>query len=376
MFVHADGKGIDAGGVLESLIDNFPDMVHSVDEHGNIVYANTTATQMLGYARDALLGMNIRQLYPPEILDAVEQGFREVKKTGSKRVESLFMARDGTRIPVEIRTIALWNEQRAFAQTFSISRDLRKLKEMQAGLIHAERLAAIGELAAGAAHDLNNPLTAVIFAATMMKKFADQPDLPADELRKHASNYSETISGAANTMKHLTTRLRDFARGVKDQHAPVDLFDPIHDAIFILDHRIRTAGVRVSCTFAKAKHWTLGDHNQIEQIFLNLISNACDAMAEAPVRQLTVEVAPHAVNDKAYWRCSVQDTGEGIPEDRLDHVFKTFFTTKPRGKGTGLGLSIARSIVNEHGGDILLASEYGKGTTFSVLLPVLAAATA
>lgn len=376
MFVHADGKGIDAGGVLDSLIDNFPDMVHSVDEHGNIVYANTTATQMLGYNRDALLGMNIRQLYPPEILDAVEQGFREVKKTGSKRVESLFMARDGTRIPVEIRTIALWNEQRAFAQTFSISRDLRKLKEMQEGLIHAERLAAIGELAAGAAHDLNNPLTAVIFAATMLKKLSDKPDLTAEELRKHALQYSETIGGAATTMKHLTTRLRDFARGVKDQHAPVDLFDPVHDALFILEHRIRTAEVRVSCTFAKARHWTLGDHNQIEQIFLNLVSNACDAMSQSSVRELTVDVAPHAVDDKAFWRCSVRDTGEGIPPERQGDVFKTFFTTKPRGKGTGLGLSIARSIVAEHGGDILLESECGRGTTFSVLLPALAAATA
>lgn len=369
--VKTDGKENETLRIFDSLIDNFPDMVHSVNERGDIVYFNRAATALLGYAERELRGMNIRQLYPPEILEAVEKGFREVKETGEKRVESLFMAKDGTRIPVELRTLAIRDEHGSFSQTFTVSRDLRSLKEMQESLIHAGRLAAIGELAAGVVHDLNNPLTAVILASTVMKKMADSPDVPPEQVREQASLYCETISESASTMEHLTTRLRDFARGVKEQHAPVDLFDPIHDALFILNHRIRHAGVQVRSATVKGKSWILGDRNQIQQIFLNLFANACDAMAQRDTRELSVSVCPETLDGKACWCCAVSDTGEGIPREIQDRVFKSFFTTKPRGKGTGLGLSIARSIAAEHNGEIRLASECGKGTTFRVLLPSL-----
>lgn len=369
MIVKTEGREKETLKLFDALIDTFPDMIHSVDSQGNIVYFNRTATQLLGYAEDELRAMNIRQLYPPEIQEAVEKGFREVKETGEKRVESLFMAKDGTRIPVELRTLVLRDANGVFSQTFTVSRDLRALKEMQDSLIHAGRLAAIGELAAGVVHDLNNPLTAVILASTLMKKMASDPELPPAEMRQQADLYCDTISESAATMEHLTTRLRDFARGVKEQHAPVDLFDPIHDALFILAHRLRHANIQVKCSVIKGKSWTLGDRNQLQQIFLNLFANACDAMALREVRDLAVSVTPEAKAGKAYWCCAVSDTGEGIPRELQDRVFKSFFTTKPRGKGTGLGLSIARSIVAEHGGEIRLASESGQGTTFRVLLP-------
>lgn len=361
----------DTAAAFTSLIDQFPDMIHSLDRNGNIVYVNRAASLLLGYTEAELRGMNIKSLYPPEILEAVEKGFREVQQTGDKRVESFFLAKDNTRIPVEIRTLVIRDDQNAFARTFSISRDLRKMKEMQESLVHTGRLAAIGELAAGVVHDLNNPLMAVDVAATMLKRLAEKNDLAVEELRRHASTYGERIAGCAAAMKHLTTRLRDFSRGVKEQHKPVDLFDPIRDALLILDHRIRTANVTVDCPVVKAKHWIKGDRNQIEQIFLNLCSNACDAMAQAARKELRLSVDAHTVNGTAYWRCTVCDTGEGIPSEKIDAVFKAFFTTKPRGKGTGLGLSISRTIAVEHNGEIQLASEVGVGTTFSILLPVL-----
>lgn len=371
MFVKLDGTPFDTAGLFDSLIENFPDMIHSVDESGSIVYFNRTATQLLGYTESELRLMNIRQLYPPEIIEAVEKGFSEVKQSGEKHVESLFMAKDGTRIPVELRTLVIRDESGRFAQTFTVSRDLRKLKEMQEHLIHTGRLAAIGELAAGVVHDLNNPLTAVILASSIMKKVADSPNIPPQELREQTSLYCETIGESASTMENLTTRLRDFSRGVKEQHSPVDLFDPIHDAIFILAHKVRSNNIQVRCPLIKAKHWVLGDRNQIQQVFLNLFANACDAMAQSTLRELTVDIRADAIDDKPFWHCEVRDTGEGIQQELQEKVFKSFFTTKPRGKGTGLGLSIARSILKEHNGDIRLASERGKGTTFSVLLPSL-----
>ncbi len=374
MFAKTDGKAFETVKIFDALIDNFPDMIHSVDERGDIVYVNRTASLLLGYTENELLGMNIRQLYPPEILDAVEKGFREVKATGEKRVESIFMTKDGTRIPVELRTLVIRDAQGAFSQTFTVSRDLRALKEMQENLIHAGRLAAIGEMAAGVVHDLNNPLTAVILASTVLKKVVEKPDTTPEHLREQAQAFCDTINESAATMEALTTRLRDFSRGVKEQHTLVDLFDPINDALFILAHRLRHANVTVNNPVVKSKHWVLGDRNQIQQVFLNLFANACDAMSKSDRRELGVTVDSCTKDGTVYWRCSVSDTGEGIPEEIRDRVFRSFFTTKPRGKGTGLGLSITRAILKEHSGEIELSSVVNEGTTFSVLLPSLSAA--
>ena len=170
-------------------------------------------------------------------------------------------------------------------------------------------------------------------------------------------------------MNAITTRLRDFARGVKEQHQPVDLFEPIHDALFIMDHRLRHANIMVSQKIAMNHHWIVGDRNQMVQVFLNLFSNACDAMDTCETRVLTVEVSPVIQGGVPYCCCTVKDTGTGISKANQERVFASFFTTKPRGKGTGLGLSIVSTIIREHGGTIRLESEEGKGTTFLILLP-------
>jgi len=369
MFAASDDKSIDPSGLFSALMDNFPDMIHSVDDQGNIIFFNRMALSLLGYEEHQLSGMNIRQLYAPEVLEAVEKGFLELKQTGEKRVESLFIARDGTRIPVEQRTLALCDEKGSFVQTFTVSRDIRKLKEMQDGMLHAGRLAAIGELAAGVVHDINNPLTAVALANTVLQQLIDGRVSMPDDLRAQADELFAMIKESTDTIENIASRLRDFSRGVKDQHMPVDLFDPIHDALFILGHRIKTGRINVLCPVVKAKYWVFGDHNQIEQVFLNLFANACDAMAQSETRELNVDIMPEVREGRAFLCCTVRDTGEGIKEEDKGRVFNAFHTTKPRGKGTGLGLSIARSILTEHGGEITLQSERGKGTVFSVVLP-------
>lgn len=367
MKTKAESSPSDVQRKFDALIEHFPDMIHSVDGSGRLVYVNAMASQLLGFGREELLAMNIRQLYPPEILEAVERGFQEVKQGGDKTVESLLMAKDGTRIPVELRTLALQDATGSFAKTFTVSRDLRPLKEMQQNLIHAGRLAAIGELAAGVVHDLNNPLTAVIMASAVMRQTLQAEGI--SDLPDQVMLYCETIDQSAETMKNLTTRLRDFARGVKEQHAPVDLFDPLRDALFILTHRLRNGRIAVRCPVVKAAHWVLGDRNQIEQVFLNLLANACDAMEARPVRELEIDVQPLHQGGRSFWCCSVSDTGAGIPQEVQDQVFKAFFTTKPRGKGTGLGLSITRSILKEHNATVQLESVPDRGTTFRLVFP-------
>ncbi|MDX9867407.1 MAG: ATP-binding protein [Kiritimatiellia bacterium] len=372
MFLKREGKPVNTPNLFNDLLDFFPDMIHSVDDKGQIISFNRTALDLLGYTAEEFAGLHFRRFYAPEVLEAVEKGFVEVKQTGEKSVETLFVAKDGTRIPVEQRTVVICDEQGGFVQTFTISRDIRKLKEMQEGMLHAGRLAAIGELAAGVVHDINNPLTAASLANSMLQQWVEQQTALSEGVREQASELSIMIREATDTIEKIVARLRDFSRGVKEQHVPVDLFVPINDALFILGHKIKAVGVTVTCPIVKARFWTFGDPNQLEQVFLNLFANACDAMAQRDTRQLTVEISRASAEGRVFLTCAVRDTGEGIRPEDTEKIFNAFHTTKPRGKGTGLGLSIARSILAEHGGEIAVQSEPGVGTVFTIRLPAYA----
>jgi histidine kinase len=357
--------------IFEILLDSFPDMIHSVDRDGNIVYANQTASTLLGYTNEELLTMNIRQIYAPEILPAMERGFKELKKKGDKRVESMLRAKDDSRIPVEIRSFSIYDDQGRFIRTFSILRDIRPMKELQNSLVHAGRLAAIGETASGVAHDINNPLTVILLSTEMAAHELDAGKLQDPESVQRLKSCTAGIRKAASSIEKLSNHLRNFSRGMKEKHETVDLFDPLTDALFILSNKLIRNGIQVNSSVVKATHFVHGCPNQIEQVFVNLISNACDAMENRPERRLNIAIARVDHAGAPAWKCDVTDTGSGVPEHLREEIFQSFFTTKEKGKGTGLGLSISVSIVKDHGGEIRLQSKEGEGSTFSVILPVL-----
>jgi PAS domain S-box-containing protein len=355
--------------ILPVLLEKFPDMIHSVDTNGQIVYANQTATRLLGYSMTELLSMNIRQIYADEILPAVERGFKELKEAGTKNVESLLKTKDGTRIPVEIRSLSIYDDTGRFIRTFSISRDIRDLKELQNQVVHTSRLAAIGETASGVAHDINNPLTIILLSNEMLQRSITTSKELSEPTRQPLLRCTADVQKAGDRIQRLSSHLRNFSRGIVEKHETVDLFDVLSDALFMLGSKITQARVRTINQTVKGRYFVHGMPNQIEQVFVNLIANACDAMENCPTRTLTIEILTKREFDKDCWKCTVSDTGTGIAPEHMDEVFQSFFTTKPKGKGTGLGLSISQSIISDHKGKITVQSEVGKGTTFSVILP-------
>jgi len=361
--------------IFEILLDHFPDMIHSVDDEGNILYTNRTAESLLGYTREELWSMNIRQLYAADMLDAVQKGFSELKQSGEKTVESVLRDRRGARIPVEIRSFSIYDDDGRFLRTFSIVRDLRRIKELQQGLVHAGRLAAIGEMASGVAHDINNPLTVIMLSNEMVRKELGRVDLPPAN-KKRAGKFVADVHKAAGSIRKLVEHLRNFSRGVAEKPERIDLAGTVADALFITHSRIQSAGVEVRREIAEGRFFVRGAPNRLEQVFVNLIANACDAMAGSTVRTLTISIAPVPGEEVACWKCDVSDTGGGIPAELVESVFESFFTTKQKGKGTGLGLSICRGIIHDHKGRIEVGSERGAGTTFSVYLPREAGETA
>ena len=361
-----DNQVICDADIFQTIIDNFPDIIHSIDSEGRIVFANNKAEHLLGYALDELLTMNIRDLYADEIREALEEGFADLKKTGDATVESVLKHRDGSGIPVEIRSFGIYDDQGQFIRTFSILRDIRKIKALQADLVHAGRLAAIGELSSGIAHDINNPLAVILLAA-------DETSMLLEDLNQGVGTPAgvqesvEIIKKAAGSIHRLVSHLRRFSRGMAEKKELIDLGQSIRDAAFITQSRVKRCGVELAFDLPLGRFFTRGCANHIEQVFANLFTNACDAMEDGEQRVLSVSISPDA--RAGFWRCDVSDTGHGIPSDLRENIFRSFFTTKAVDKGTGLGLSIVRGIVEDHGGQIELTSREGCGTTFSVLLP-------
>lgn len=367
--MRVDNKDITDAQIFEILLDNFPDIIHSVDEKGRIIFTNRKAESLLGYTREELLSMTVRQIYADEILQSLDKGFSQLKKSGDFAVESMLKAKDGTRIPVEIRSFSIYDDNGLFLRTFSILRDIRPIKELQNSLVHAGRLAAVGEMAAGVAHDINNPLTVIMLTSEMLARELKREEVP-DPVKHHAKCASlvADTKRASQSIEKLVLHLRNFSRGVAEKREVVDIHSTITDSLFITKNKTTGSQVVAESLVQKGLHFTEGCPNQLEQVFVNLIANACDAMAGLPTRKLTIGVSEFKRDDKEYWKCDVSDTGSGIPPHLLNDIFAAFFTTKEKGKGTGLGLSISRGIIKEHSGDILVTSEPGKGTTFSVLL--------
>lgn len=356
--------------IFERLLDNFPDMIHSVDDEGNVVYTNRTAETLLGYTRKELVAMNIRQIYADEVLKDLERGFSDLKERGDTTIpESLLKAKDGTTIPVEIRSFSIYDDEGNFLRTFSIMRDLREIKELQQTLIHASRLAAIGELSSGVAHDINNPLTVIMLSNEMILKELSRADKPGDKPADRVKSFAQDIQKASHSIRKLADHLRNFSRGMVEKYEPVDIYDSIADSLFITKNKVLSSRVEVINDIKKREHFVSGCANQMEQVFVNLISNACDAMVDMSTRKLTLSIDHCRRDDTDYWKCDFADTGEGIPDEIRENIFQSFFTTKEKGKGTGLGLSISRAIIKDHKGNVDVTSEAGKGTTFSIYLP-------
>lgn len=358
--------------MFELLLDGFPDIIQSVDADGTIVYANRRAAHLLGYAPAELLGKNVTEIYAPEVLDKVRHGFAKLKTSGNLTVnESLLVDRAGNRIPVEIRSFAVYDEAGQFLRTFSILRDIRDIKELQNSLIHAGRLAAIGELAACVAHDINNPLSVIKLYLDMLKhELRDIAGIPASASDLFADGIA-SIAKASERIERLANHLREFSRTRENQSELVNLHQTLSDALFMVTGKINENNLTVVKELPDAAPYVLGDASQLEQVFMNLLSNACDATKGHPAPELHISIA--AVTGGArhnHWAIKIRDNGAGIPPGVHDQIFTPFFTTKPKGQGTGLGLSISRHIVRRHRGEIHAASEPGQGATFTVFLPI------
>jgi signal transduction histidine kinase len=239
-----------------------------------------------------------------------------------------------------------------------ITRDITEQKKQNERLMSTDRLASLGELAAGTAHEFNNPLTSVIGLSELLM----QRELP-DDIREDMKLINNEAQRAANVARNL------LAFGGK--HAPAKQPDQINsiieDVLELRAYEHKVKNIDVEKHLAPNLPKIMADYFQMQQVFMNIIINAEYFMTEAHGRG-TLTITTKKQNDTV--RISIADDGPGIPQENLNRIFDPFFTTKEAGKGTGLGLSICHSIVSEHGGQIYVSSQLGKGTTIFIDLPI------
>ena len=241
-----------------------------------------------------------------------------------------------------------------------INQMIRELESREAVLIQSHKIRAIGTLTAGVAHELNNPINNITITAHML---LEDYDHLSDEERKEMVR---DVVNEAGRSKAIISDLLDFARESGTQLEPLDLPELLRETIHLASNQIRLSGINIELQSRGHLPRIHGDRQQLRQAFLNLILNAVDASSKGGKIQVLLVPA----DEPGYVAVKMIDFGSGIPEHTLDSIFDPFFTTKTSGKGTGLGLSVSQGIVAKHGGRILASSVQGKGSTFTVTLPV------
>jgi len=232
------------------------------------------------------------------------------------------------------------------------------LKETRARLLQSEKLSAVGEFIAGVAHELNNPLTVMVGYAQLLEE-SDLEEEYKQEVRQMAES--------ADRCHKVVQNLLSFARQRPPEWTQVNLHDLLDATLNFLKYELRTSNVESERRYAADLPCVMADPHQLQQIFLNITNNARQAMEEEGIKG-TISI--HTTYTDAFVQVEIRDTGPGIPEENREKIFDPFFTTKEQGKGTGLGLSVSYGIIKEHGGEIVVESKTGVGTTFRIQIPV------
>ncbi len=346
------------------VLNSMNDAVSIIDVNDfKIVGLNSIFLKQLGLKEKEVIGKTCYEIThhrsapcaPPDdicpLLDTVTTGKHSV-------AEHVHQGADGKKIDVEVSTSPVKDENGKVIQVVHIARDITERKRMEEQLIVTDRLASVGELASGIAHELNNPLTAVIgFAQLLMDRDV------ADDIKKDLEVVNSEAQRAAQVVRGLLT----FARKHPPAKQMVNINSIIDKVLELRAYEQRVSNIQVNTQLAPDLPEVIADYFQLQQVFLNIVINAEHFMIEAHNRG-TLTITTEKVGDII--KASFADDGPGISKENLGHLFDPFFTTKEVGKGTGLGLSICHGIITEHSGRIYAESDLDKGATFIVELPL------
>jgi PAS domain S-box-containing protein len=357
-----------ANDFLNNIIQSAPNAIMGTNMQGDIIIWNQGAEETLGYpAAETIGAINVKGLYPEGMARQVMQMMRSRDYGGRGKLRSYpmtFKAKDGRAVEGNLSASILYDDAGREMASVGIFVDLeeqlsmeRQLHRTQEQLLQSEKLAAMGRLTSQIAHELNNPLYGIMNTLELMKS-----EIPVGNKRRKLldMSLSETVR-----VTDMLRKMLSFSKPDQEQRTPVDINTILDEILLLHEKQLWEHSIKVVHSFGSNLGKVKASKNQLRQVFLNLISNARDAMPEGG--RLTVATE----GDDYFIHITVADNGVGIKKEHLGLVFETFFTTKTDSvKGVGLGLSVCYGFIKDHGGDIKVDSRPGEGTTFTISLPV------
>jgi PAS domain S-box-containing protein len=362
------GDTVELRDYQSRLIEHANALIVGIDRNWRVTVANRALLELTGLSRDEVLGQDLRDLLPADqrapltarfrsALDGEHQSALDIVLASRKqgRVRTVWtVAAVGGRDPADTARAS------PIEAVVAIGTDVQRLHDLEQQIIRAERLATLGKLAAGVVHELNNPLTSIsVYADFLLGKLVtslDEGDL--EKLRR--------IAGSALRIQRFARELVQYARPPENVVEAVDVNDVVRQAMSICEHLFERSATTIAVDLDPALPVVQAVPGQLEQVVINLVTNAAHAVDTAAAGRIRIRTGRHGAD---WVVLEVADSGPGIPAAERERIFEPFYTTKPDGKGTGLGLPIVRNIVEQHRGQIAVGEAELGGASFEVRLP-------
>lgn len=349
------------------LYNNSPDMYHSLNVDRIIVDCNETEARMLGYRKEELIGRPLADFFTEKSKNLLQQDYqRLLREKVLRNLERTFVRKDGSMFEAILNVYGDFDESGMLIRIRATARDVSELRHAKAEAMRAAHLASLGELAAGVAHEINNPINGIINYAELIAK--------KSENHTQQQDIANRIIKEGDRIANIVKSLLSFARDVKEDRKPSSIHTILSDTLTLTEAQLRKDGIQLRIELSPDLYYVLAQPQQIEQVFLNIISNARFALNEKfprdhPEKVLRISGENRQNSNSPGVRLIFYDSGTGIPDAIKDKIMNPFFSTKPSNIGTGLGLSISLGIIINHDGKIDIESSPGEFTKVIIDLP-------
>jgi PAS domain S-box-containing protein len=357
-----------------NMIESSMDGILGFDKVGTVLTYNRCMEKMLGYTKDEVIKkMSFDQFFPPGSAQGLKEVLYSEDYGGMGRLflfETELLIKTGEKIPVQLSMILL-HEGGQEVGMVGFFRDLREIRRMeqqfadQTRILHQHKMMSLGRLAASVVHEINNPLAGVLNYIRLMIKIVNRGEPDADSIGKF-KKYLDVVENETERCSKIISNLLAFSRKSQLQFAEVDINELIERCIMLSNHKLILQNIEAVLELSPARPRIWGDYNQIQQCVINLIFNAIDAMPKGG--KIVLKSSIDSRDRLAEIR--IEDNGSGIGPEDMPHIFDPFYTTKIEGEGLGLGLSTVYGIIDRHKGTITVESRLGKGTVFTIKIPV------
>ncbi len=346
----------------EMVVTSLNDGIQIIDKSGQITFINHRFEEIIGARREEIIGRHYQSFVAKEVLDKfIKEMEAWDPQTGKKVLETTYVTKDQTRIPVLVSTSYLQNDKEYDGMISAVT-DITEIKILKEELFQSEKMTLLGKLAGEIAHEINNPLSGLIIATQMLIEDSQAGPIDRQGLLKELMG----IEDDARRCKKFIEKVLGFSRMIPEEKKILNLNDTIEDALLLVQRQAKFDNVSVVKVFSTADLLIWGNSNNLQQVIINLVNNAREALSPLG-GTVTIKTSALIEKRKKWASIEINDTGKGIPEAVLAKIFDSFFTTKK--KGTGLGLSVSKRIIEEHGGTITASNLKEGWTSFVVTLP-------